>query len=301
MGNTRMGRLARLAAVGALALTMSAAVACSDDDDDEDASPTAAATAAATQGAGDEIDISGVDELSDGTLGIGSDIAYAPVEFLDESTNKPAGLDVDIADAMAKVLGVKAEFTNGTFEGLLPALDAERHDAVMSAMFASAERKQTYDFVEYFNAGAGIIVPSGNPDGIASADDLCGKKVATQEGTTHVEFLEAQSKTCTDGGGKAIELLKFGTDPEAVQALIAGQADAEMADYPVVAYSAKQSNGAVETIATQIEPQPYGIAVRKSSTDLRDVLKKAFDQIVEDGTYMEILKKWDLAVGALDE
>lgn len=303
MDITNKGRLLRLGAVAVLALTMTAAIACSDDDDDGDeASPTSAATSAATQPAGGgDIDISGVEELSDGTLSIGSDIAYAPIEFLDESTNEPVGLDIDIANALAEVLGVEAEFENGAFDGLLPALEAERYDAIMSAMTASEERKQTVDFVEYFNAGAGIIVPAGNPQGIADADDLCGKRVATQEGTTHAEFLDTKSADCTAGGNGAITVLKFGTDPEAVQALIAGQADAEMADFPVAAYSALQSDGALEILDTQIDPAPYGIALRKSSTALRDALQAAFDQIVDDGTYAAILEEWDLSAGALEE
>lgn len=302
MGITKTGRLLRIAAVAALAMTMTAAVACSSDDDDDEASPTTAATSAATKPAGgDDIDISGVEELSDGELNIGSDIAYAPIEFLDESTNEPAGLDIDIANALAEVLGVEAKFENGTFDGLLPALDAERHDVIMSAMTASDERKQTVDFVEYFNAGSGIIVATGNPKAIQDADDLCGKRVAVQEGTTQAEFLDTQTGTCTSGGNDAITILKFGTDPEAVQALIAGQADAEMADFPVAAYSASQSNGALEVLDNQIDPAPYGIAIRKSSNPLRDALQKAFDQIVKDGTYAKILEKWDLSAGALEE
>lgn len=266
---------------------------------------TPAATAAPTK-AGAKIDISNVAELKDGELNIGSDIAYAPVEFLDASTNQPTGLDIDIANAMADVLGVKAKFENGSFDGLLPALAAKRYDVIMSAMTASDVRKQQVDFVEYFNAGSGFIVPKGNPQNIQSADDLCGKKVAAQEATVQVDFLVGpadnpggQDKKCKDAGKGGISVLKFGTDPEAVQALIAGQADAEMADYPVAAYSASQSNGKLELIPNQVEPAPYGIAVRKDSTALRGALQQALAAIKASGKYDEILKKWDLEAGKL--
>lgn len=301
-----------LAAVTALSVF---AVACGGDDDPGAGTPTTGAakspasstTAAATKPAA-AIDITGVEELSDGSLDIGSDIAYAPIEFLDEDTNEPVGLDVDIANALAAALGVEAKFTNAAFDGLLPSLDAERHDIIMSAMTASDERKEQVDFVEYFNAGSGIIVASGNPKAIKSADDLCGLKVAAQEGTTQVDFLVGpegaaggQDKKCKDAGKEGIEVLKFPSDPEAVQALLSGQADAEMADYPVAAYSATQSDGALELIANyQIEPAPYGIAVRKSSTALSKALQAAFDQIVADGTYAKILTKWNLEAGALE-
>ena len=295
---------------GALA-TAAFAVACGDDDDGggDDATPTtAAATTPAPSGtsATGAIDISGVEELSDGTLDIGSDIAYAPIEFLDETTNEPVGLDIDIANALAAALGVEAKFNNGAFDGLLGALDAERYDVIMSAMTASEERKEQVDFVEYFNAGSGIIVGKGNPKAIKTADDLCGKKVAVQEGTTQVDFLVGpadapggQDKTCKDAGKGGITVLKFGTDPEAVQALAAGQADAEMADFPVAAYSAQQSKGALEIVPNQIEPAPYGVAVRKASTPLNEALTKAFAEIKKSGKYDEILKKWNLEAGKL--
>ena len=303
-------KLTLLLLTGVLAASL-AAVACNDDDDGgADATPTtAAATTPAPSGttAAGAIDISGVDELSDGSLDIGSDIAYAPIEFLDES-NTPVGLDIDLANALAEALGVEAKFNNGAFDGLLGALDAERYDVIMSAMTASDERKQQVDFVEYFNAGSGIIVASGNPKTVATADDLCGLKVAVQEGTVQVDFLVGpegepggQDQKCKDAGKDGIEVLRFPTDPEAVQALLAGQADAEMADFPVAAYSASQNEGEIELIPNyQIEPAPYGIALRKSSAELNAVLQEAFDQIVADGTYDEILTKWNLEAGKLD-
>ena len=308
----RTRKLALLALAGAALFAAAACGGTSSADKTATAAAKPAGTSAATKAAGTattsgaKVDISGVDELKDGSLDIGSDIAYAPIEFLDEKTNQPVGLDIDIANALADVMGVTAKFNNSAFDGLLAALDAKRYDVIMSAMTASDARKKTVDFVEYFNAGSGIIVSKGNPKNIKSADDLCGLKVAAQEGTTQVDFLVGpldnpggQDKKCKDAGKGGITVLKFGTDPEAVQALVAGQADAEMADFPVAAYSAQQSNGALEIVPNQIEPSPYGIAVRKSSTALSAALTKALAEIKKSGKYDEILKKWNLEAGAL--
>lgn len=295
--------IGRLGALGVLLVVTTGvfAAACGGDDD-SNASPTAAGTSGSTAAAGETpsgggatIDISGVPELEDGTWTIGSDIAYAPIEFLDDN-DEPTGLDIDLANAMGEVLGVDVVFENAAFDGLIPALQAERYDTLLSAMSVNPERDAEVDFIEYFNAGSGIIVQSGNPESIQGADDLCGKTVAVQEGTVQVEFLETQSGSCD----QAIEILRFPTDPEAVQALIAGQADAEIADFPVAAYSATQSEGALEVIPNQIEPGPYGIAVRPDSDELEQAIQDAFDQIVDDGTYAEILEKWNLAAGALE-
>jgi len=292
-----------LMAAALFALTAFAAIACGDDEDTGDAVPTAAATQPSSE---EEIDITGIEELADGKLLVGSDIAYAPIEFFDEDNNA-VGLDVDIAKAMGEVLGVEVEFEAGGFDALLPSLDAKRYDIVMSAMSVNPERAQVVDFIEYFNAGVGVIVASGNPKNIETVDDLCGSTVAVQKGTVQVDLLQGTTdapggldQTCKDAGKGGITVLEFDTDPEAVQALVAGQADAEMADFPVAAYSAQQNEGKIELVDTQVDPGPYGIAVRKSSTALRDALKKAFDAIVADGTYDEILKKWDLTAGALE-
>jgi len=309
---TSIRRYALLLAAGALAF---AAFACGGDDDDGeedggDSTPTVAANTPEPSdtepSGGGSIDIAGIAELEDGTLTVGTDIAYAPIEFFDDS-NTAVGLDIDIGEAVAEALGVEVVFENSAFDGLLPALDAERFDIIMSAMTASDERKQQVDFVEYFNAGSGIIVTAGNPEAIASVEDLCGLRVAVQEGTVQVDYLEGTadepglSQQCVDGGEEEITVLKFPSDPEAVQALLAGQADAEMADYPVASYSATQNEGEIEIITGyQFDAAPYGIAVRKTSTALRDALQAAIDQIIEDGTYATILEEWSLQDGALD-
>ena len=295
--------LRRYATLGLVVIIAGSAfgVACGDDDDDG-GEPTSAATSAGTSAAGGEtpaagatIDVSGVEELKDGKLTLGSDIAYAPMEFVDDNGDN-VGMDIDLANAIAEVLGVDVEFQNATFDGLIPALLSNRYDALMSSMTNNSERDEQVDFIDYFNAGSGIIVPTGNPDAIQGSADLCGKKVAVQEGTIQVDALEQQSATCD----RAIEILRFPTDPEAVQALLAGQADAEIADFPVAAYSASQSNGDLEIVPNQIDPAHYGIAVRPDSDDLEDVLQQAFDQVKEDGTYDDILDKWNLSAGALE-
>lgn len=293
-----------------IALCALVAAGCGDDDDNGDGDePRATATeggAAETPGGGGEIDISGIEELEDGTLTVGSDGAYAPIEFADENGDT-VGLDVDIAAALAEVLGVESEFSIAGFDSLLPSLDAERYDVVMSAMSVNPERSAVVDFVEYFRAGVGIIVAEGNPKNIASFDDLCGTKVAAQKGTVQVDYVRGttedpggKDQECKDAGKGGIEVLEFDTDPEAVQALLAGQVDAELADFPVAAYSASQNESEIDLVDTQIDPGPYGIAIRKSSTALREALQKAFDQIVADGTYDDILGKWDLAAGSIE-
>ncbi|HEY5640447.1 MAG TPA: ABC transporter substrate-binding protein, partial [Dehalococcoidia bacterium] len=266
--------------------TLAFAAACGDDDDGGDDggdTPTASPT-----DADGGIDISGVPELADGTLTFGSDIAYAPFEFYQEGTETPDGLDIDLAEAIAAALGVDVEFVNSGFDGIIPALETDDFDAIISAMTATAERAEIIDFVNYITVGTGILVPTGNPDGIATLDDLCGKTVAVQLGTIQVGMLEKQNDTCTD----AITIITFDTNPLAVEDLLTGGSDANFSDFPVAFTDAEQSDGALEVVETQIAPEPYGIGVRKGSPELKGVLAEALQAIIADGTYASILATW---------
>lgn len=233
-----------------------------------------------------------------GRLLVGSDIAYAPVEFYEEGTNRAVGIDIDLCEAIARQMGLRGcEFRNTTFDGIIPALKAKRFDIIMSAMSDTPERQKEIDFIDYFKAGTSILVRKGNPDRIASLDDLCGKAVGIQKGTTQEEVANAQKEKCK-ARGSDLTVLTFETDPEAQQALKAGRTVADMNDFPVAAYVA-QTTGDFEVVGEQIEAGPYGIGVRKEDTDLRDALQKALKAIIADGTYDRILAKWNVTQGAL--
>lgn len=234
-----------------------------------------------------------------GRLLVGSDIAYAPVEFYEEGTNRATGIDIDLCEAIAKEMGLGGgcEFRNTTFDGIIPALKARRFDIIMSAMSDTPERQKEIDFVDYFKAGTSILVRKGNPEGIRSLDDLCGKTVGIQKGTTQEEVANAQKEKCK-ASGSDLTVLTFETDPEAQQALKAGRTVADMNDFPVAAYVA-QTTGDFEVVGEQIETGPYGIGVRKEDTDLRDAIQAALKAIIADGTYDRILAKWNVTQGAL--
>ncbi|MFD3451661.1 ABC transporter substrate-binding protein [Streptomyces sp. NPDC058691] len=244
---------------------------------------------------------------SAGVIKVGSDIAYAPVEFVDGG--KTVGVDPDLADALGKQLGVKFEFNNGTFDTLLTGLRGKRYDMVMSAMSDTKNRQdgvdsatgkkvgEGVDFVDYFTAGSSIIVKKGNPEGIKSLADLCGKKVAVQRGTTSQDLLKAQK--CD----KPMSIQPFDTDADAQTRLKAGGVVADVSDFPVAAYAVKTSGGGqnFELAGDQVEAGPYGIAVSKSNTQLRDALQAALDAIIKDGSYTKVMEKWGVTDGAVTE
>jgi polar amino acid transport system substrate-binding protein len=236
-----------------------------------------------------------------GELVVGSDIAYAPIEFYKEGTEEVQGLDYDIGKALAEELGVKVKFVNSTFDGILTGLNAGRFDIVMSAMTDNAERQKEVDFLDYFIAGAGILVEKGNPEKIATLDDLCGHTVSVQTGTTFdLEILTPLVAKCGQAN-KNLNVLRFDKDTDAVQQVKIGRAVADLQDFPVAAYTAKTSGAGkdFEVVEQQIDPTPYGIAIPKTNEALKTLLQKALTKIIRDGTYDEILEKWNLTAGAL--
>ncbi|EMF22601.1 ABC transporter substrate-binding protein [Streptomyces pseudogriseolus] len=247
-----------------------------------------------------------------GVIKVGSDIAYAPVEFKDES-GKTVGIDPDLADAMGKQLGVKFEFENGTFDTLLGGLRSDRYDIAMSAMTDTKDRQEGVDsatgkkvgegvdFVDYFTAGVSIYTNKGDDQGIKTWADLCGKKLVVQRGTVSHDLAKAEAKKCPTG--KTIAIEAFDNDQQAQTRLRAGGADAGSSDFPVAAYAVKTSGGGndFQIVGEQVEAAPYGIAVAKDDTQLRDALQTALDAIIENGEYQKVMDKWGVAEGAIDK
>ncbi|MCX5061347.1 ABC transporter substrate-binding protein [Streptomyces sp. NBC_00452] len=297
---TRLAAVGAIAVAGALILT-----GCGDQTKNKDSASSSASTSTAPLA--DKLPASIRDA---GVIKVGSDIAYAPVEFKDSSGNT-AGIDPDLAAAMGKQLGVKFDFQNGTFDTLITGLRSKRYDIAMSAMTDTKDRQEGIDsetgkkvgegvdFVDYFNAGVSIYTKKGDAQGIKSWSDLCGKKIAVQRGTVSEDLAKAEAKKCPAGKKLAIE--SFDNDQQAQTRVRAGGVNAGSSDFPVAAYAVKTSGGGkdFQIVGDQVEAAPYGIAVAKSSTQLRDALKAALDAIIKSGEYDKIIQKWGVADGSV--
>jgi polar amino acid transport system substrate-binding protein len=274
------------AAIAALVLL----AACGSENKKQEVSntPAASGTTAAT-----------APELKDGVLQVGSDIAYAPIEFFEEGTQNPQGLDIDLANAMADVLGVRVEFINSGFDGIIGALDVKRFDILMSAMTVTDKRLKQIDFVPYLNAGTDILVAKGNPKNIKSIEDLSGLTVGVQIATIQVTQLEDANTKLKAANKPEIDVLTFDQNPLAVEQLRNGRADAVIADSPVVSNDARLSDGKLEAVGLNIEAAPYGIGIRKDSTELKAAIEDALQKLEANGKYAEILANWGLENGAI--
>jgi len=283
------------AALGALAATALVAAACGDDDDDTGGGAGGGDLTAASVDCKD-LGVAAPARIKDaGKFIVASDLSYAPMEFVKEGTNTAIGADVDIANCIAEAWGVKADVQNTPFDAIIPALTSKKADVILSSMTASEERKKVVDFVEYFEAGSGILVKEGNPSKIAGVADLCGLKVAIQVGTVQIDEADEQNAKCD---GKKIEKQTFEQNTDTITAVSTGRADAALMDFPVAGYGAQKVKG-TEVVGEQYNTGPYGIAVRKDDGEVKTALEAAVKAMMDKGQYDTILKYWGLEAGSI--
>jgi polar amino acid transport system substrate-binding protein len=232
--------------------------------------------------------------VTPGTLTIGSDVSYPPQEFM--NNNKPTGFDLDVGAAMASKMCLKNAVVNQTFSSIIPALNAQKFDVILSALSITDERKQSVNFVPYFKAGEALVGKKSSSLHITDLAQLCGHSVAVEEGTAEKDEVNSSvNPKCP--AGKQVNLKTFQTDTEALEQLRKGTVDLHFTDSPVASYEVKQEPDQLKTVSPVLEIAPEGIAVRKDDSQMLSAVQKAFNAIEGDGTYGNLLHKWGLESG----
>ena len=219
---------------------------------------------------------------SAGVFKIGTEGTYSPFTFHDQS-GKLVGFDVEIGEAVASKLGVKAEFIEGKWDGLIAGIDAKRYDAVINQVGITEARKQKYDFSEPYIASKAVLIVRQDDTDIKGFEGLKGKKAA-QSLTSNYGKLAEQS---------GAELV--GTDgfDQSVQLVLTRRADATINDSLSFLDFKKQKPDAPLKIAAQKDNAEYsGIIIRKGEPELLEAINKALAEIKADGTYQKISTKY---------
>jgi len=221
---------------------------------------------------------------SAGAFKVGTEGTYAPFTYHD-SSNQLTGFDVDIARAIAAKLGVKAEFIEGKWDGLIAGLDANRYDAVINEVAVTDARKQKYDFSDpYIVSHAALIVGSNNTT-IKSFDDLKGKKSAN---TLTSNF----GKMAAAHGAEVVPVQGFN---ESIDLLTSGRVDATVNDSLSYLDFKKHKPDAKVKIAAldeSSESDQSGVLIRKGNPELQAAINKALADMKADGTYDKISNKY---------
>jgi len=235
---------------------------------------------------------------SKGTLRIAADATYPPNEFVGSNGKTLTGWDVELGQALGKVMGLNWRFVNATFDTIIPGLQSGKYDIGMSSFTDTKARQKVVDFVTYFSAGTSFYVKPGGPT-INSLAGLCGHSVGVERGTTQASDATAQSARCKKAGKPGVGVHVYPDQNAANLAIESGRQEVGMADSPVAAYIVKQSSGKFKLAGKPYNTAPYGIAIPKSNGMTRPILD-ALKKLMTDGTYTTLLKKWGVQQGAIN-
>ncbi len=289
----------RIFAVGLLATL--ALTACGGQDATEPGSGSSESAAGSTDRS---FDVSGIKKVDDiaallpqavadkGRLTIGASIDYAPAEFRADDLKTAIGYDVDLGKALGKVLGLEAEVVDGEFASLLPGIGS-KYDIGISSFTITPERTKNYNMVSYITVGSSYAVKTGNPEGF-DPDDVCGKSIAVQTGTYQDEELAGFSEQCTTDGKEKIDILQYSRQSDATTNVVGNKAVAFYADSTVASYAAALTNGQMEVVGGIRDAAPQGIVIKQDAAAMTEAVQKAMQQLMDDGTWGEILDAWGI-------
>lgn len=219
-----------------------------------------------------------------------------PPTYFTDSSNKPVGAEIEIAQYIAKDLGLTAKFVDTAFASIIPSLQAGKCDVIMSSLYIKPEREKVVDMIPYLMSGSKVATEKGNPKKITGMDDsLCGLKVSAAVGKTATLQAEEQAKQCESEGKAKLTVVQTDQTTSAVQQLINGQVDAYVGETPVVLYYQGKQPDTFQTVGDEFGVIKVGAAVTKGNTHLGQTLKSEFAKMNSSGTYMKILDKWHMS------
>ena len=224
------------------------------------------------------------------------DTTYPPAESI--VNGKPAGYDIDIANAIAKQLGSTAQIKVTGFTVIIPALKQKKCNAIISSMTITPERSKQVHFSPYLTVGTFLMVKKGNPSHITTVASLSGKSAAVQASTTQLAALEAENKTLQKQGKPLITIKSYPADTSAAAAIQAGKVDAYLADATPVLYYIRTTGDKFQTAGPQVGIAPEGVATRIGDP-LGAQINNAIQALYVNGKMKTILAKWKAAQFAL--
>ncbi len=230
---------------------------------------------------------------SKGTLTVAADASYAPDEYFAPDGHTVIGMDADLSKALAALMGLKANVVNVTFDSIIPDLAAGKYDMGASSFSDNKTREKTVDFVDYASVGESFYTKASGGTTIASISDICGKTVSVEKGTTEEADVGTQSAKCKKAGKPAVTILSYTDQNGANLAVASGRAQLGFADTPVAVYQVKKTNGQFKLVGAAYATGPYGLAIPKNS-GLAPAVQAAMKELVQNGTYSAIIKKWGL-------
>ena len=266
-----------LAACGSTASSAASSEAASS----ETASSDAASSEAASSEAASETETAELSTVEPGKLIMSTNAAFPPYEMTTDS-GEFEGIDIETAQAIADKLGLELQIDDMDFDAALLAVQQGKSDMVMAGVTVTDERQNVMDFTDSYATGIQSIIVKEDSD-IASVDDLAGKKIGTQRGTTGYLY-------CSDDFGDE-NVVAYDDGLTAVQMLNNGQVDCVVIDNaPAKEFIA--ANPGLKLLDTAYVEESYAIGIGEGNTELKDAINTALEELKADGTLQAIVDKY---------
>ena len=235
-----------------------------------------------------------------GVLRLTVNSTYAPMEYRDPATNELVGLDIDLANELAKRLGVKIAWSETPFAELIASLQTKRADFIISGISDRSSRRETADFIDYLTTGPQFFVLVEND--AKTAIDLCGKKVGTTRSTSFPVEIEKWSKqNCEPGGKPAVQYVPGENSIDVRNQLKQGRIDAAVQGSETLPYAQQQEARKYRVVGGPFSTGYQGIMFRKGDAVLREVVTQQLAAMIADGSYKAILDKFGLGANAVSQ
>ena len=252
------------------------------------AETTAAATEAATKAEAEkeettagEVSTEAPGEAAGGVLTMATNAEFPPYEFHDGG--EIVGIDVEIAEAIAEKLGMTLEIEDIAFDSIIPEVDSGKADIGLAGMTVSEDRLKNVDFSEPYTTASQVIIVKNESD-IAGPDDLAGKYIGVQLGTTGDIYASDYEEE-----GSTIE--RYSKGFEAVQAMMQGKIDAVVIDLEPAKVFVSENEG-IKILDEALTVEEYAIAVKKGNTELVEKLNGALAELKDSGELQAIIDKY---------
>ena len=274
-----------LAASLALGMTACGSTASSEAASEPAASESTASSEAASDATSDTASAE-VTTVEPGKLIMSTNAAFPPYEMTADDGSFE-GIDVEIAGAIAEKLGLELQIDDMDFDAALLAAQTGKSDMVMAGVTVTEDRQTVMDFSDSYAAGIQVVIVPEDSD-IASIDDMTGKMIGVQRGTTGDQYCSASVE---DGGFGEENVTRYDNGLTAVQALNNGQVDCVVIDNaPAQEFVA--ANPGLKILDTEYANEEYAIGVAKGNTQLLDAINTAITELKADGTIQSILDKY---------
>jgi polar amino acid transport system substrate-binding protein len=240
--------------------------------------------------------------LKSGKLVVGVVPQFQPMAFYPEGTGELAGSDPEMMTAIAKKLGLSIEWFPVSFDAMLAGIASRRFDVAITGISDTPERQEHITFIDYMMEAKIFLTLARNPAAITEAlSSSCGHTIAVQRGTVDPEYLQIVNDACNKEGLPEAKSLEFTSSSDKKLAVQSARVDVSFfssVDFPALQQESGDAFAAF--VLPELPEELWGIAVNPNDKELANAILKATQEIMDDGSYIAILKKWNVTHLALE-